>query len=55
MSYLSYQVMSLTDIHSQLCMATSISSFVQYSDFISAIPFVSWHGYFNQNFAQVIP
>ena len=51
---LSYEAMSSARTKSQLCTATSISSFDQCSHFILAIAFVSRHVYVDQNFAQVI-
>ena len=52
-NWLSYQDMSSTRSQSQLCTATTISSFRQFSHFISAIVFVSCYICFKQNFAQV--
>ena len=47
------QAMSSTHSQSELCRATPILSFIQCLDFISAIVLVSFHAYFNLNFAQV--
>ena len=42
-----YETMSTTSTQIQVCTATPISSFVQCSDFISIIAFVSRHIYRN--------
>ena len=51
----SYQAIRLTRVQSQVITATSISPFVQCSDFIFIIAFVSSYIYHNRNLAQVIP
>ena len=51
----SYQAIRLTRVQSQVITATSISPFVQCSDFIFIIAFASRHIYHNRNLAKVIP
>ena len=55
LTVVSYQAVRSTRVQSQVITATSISPFVQCSDFIFIIAFASRHIYHNRNLAQVIP